>query len=133
MVLWMVYTESLETAFVLNFLYHIPSASWPGVPPSTAADLVMPRMRAVASAYYILINTFIGLALGPYAMGQLSDLYAAGGMDSAESLRLAISTALLMLVVSLICLSVAWRYLPEDESSRLERARALGEPVAELD
>jgi MFS family permease len=133
MVLWMVYTESLETAFVLNFLYHIPSASWPGIPPSTAADLVMPRMRAVASAYYILINTFIGLALGPYVMGKLSDLYGASGMDSAESLQLAISTAMLILVVTLVCLTLAWRHLPKDESSRLERAHALGEPVTELD
>ena len=131
LVLWMIYTESLMMAFLLNFLYHIPSASWPGIPPSTAADLVMPRMRAVAGAYYILINTFIGLALGPYAMGQLSDMFAAGGMDPAESLRLAIACALLIFVITLICLTLAWRHLGKDEASRLDRARALGEEVTE--
>ena len=129
LVLWMVYTDSLMMAFALNFLYHIPSACWPGVPPSTAADLVMPRMRAVAGAYYILVNTFIGLAIGPYAMGQLSDLFAASGMDSAESLRLAIASALSIFIVTLICLTLAWRHLPNDEATRLERAKALGEPV----
>jgi MFS family permease len=127
----MVYTDSLMTAFALNFLYHIPSASWPGVPPSTAADLVMPRMRAVAGAYYILVNTFIGLAVGPYAMGQLSDLFAARGMDPAESLRLAIACALLIFVITLVFLTLAWRHLGKDEASRLDRARELGEPVTE--
>ena len=132
MVLWMIYTDSLMMAFVLNFLYHIPSASWPGVPPSTAADLVMPRVRAVAGAYYILVNTFIGLALGPYTMGQLSDLFASGGMNPADSLRLAIACALLIFVITLIFLTLAWRVLGKDEASRLDRARQLGEEVTEI-
>jgi len=131
LVLWMIYTESLMIAFALNFLYHIPSASWPGIPPSTAADLVMPRMRAVAGAYYILVNTFVGLALGPYAMGKLSDLFAAGGMDPAGSLRLSIACALLIFVITLVCLTLAWRHLGRDEASRLQRARALGEEVGQ--
>ena len=59
--------------------------------------------------YYILINTMIGLALGPYFMGQLSDMYGATGMNSAESLQTAISTSLLIfftgfcLVFSRLC------------------------------
>ncbi len=131
LVLWMVYTDSLYMAFALNFLYHIPSASWPGIPPSTAADLVMPRMRAVAGAYYILVNTFIGLAIGPYAMGQLSDLFVASGMGSAESLQLAITSSLSIFIITLVFLTLAWRHLPRDEASRLDRAKALGEPVTE--
>lgn len=127
LVLWMIYTENLMLAFALNFLYHIPCASWPSIPPSTATDLVMPRMRAVAGAYYILVNTFIGLALGPYAMGQLADLFAAGGMDSGESLQQAIACSLGIFVLSLVFLTLAWRHLPGDEASRLTRARALGE------
>jgi len=124
-----VYTDSLYLAFALNLLYHIPCACWPGIPPSTAADLVMPRMRAVAGAYYILINTFIGLALGPYVMGQLSDVYTANGMESAEALRSAITTSMLIFIVTLVFLTLAWRHLPRDEASRLQRARALGEDV----
>ncbi len=131
LVLWMITTESLMLAFALNFLYHIPSASWPGIPPSTATDLVMPRMRAVAGAYYILVNTFIGLAIGPYAMGKLSDFYLGTGMNPAESLQTAIITSLLIFVVTLVFLTLAWRHLPGDEASRLSRARELGEATSE--
>ena len=28
-------------------------------------------MRALASSFYILVNTFIGLALGPYVIGRV--------------------------------------------------------------
>ncbi len=133
LVLWMVYTESLMMAFVLNFAHHLFSACWPGIPPSTAADLVMPRMRAVAGAYYILINTMIGLALGPYAMGHLSDYFAAGGMDSAASLRSAIAWSLCIFAVSLTFLTLAWRHLPRDESSRLARAHGYGETTTRVE
>ncbi|NJN50866.1 MAG: MFS transporter [Gammaproteobacteria bacterium] len=125
----MVYTDSLHMAFFLNFAHHLFSACWPGIPPTTASDLVMPRMRAIAGAYYILINTMLGLALGPYAMGQLSDYFAATGMDSADSLRSAIAWSLLIFAVSLLFLTLAWRNLPRDEASRVQRARDAGEVV----
>jgi MFS family permease len=131
LVLWMIYTDSLMLAFFLNFAHHLFSACWPGIPPSTAADLVLPRMRAIAGAYYILINTMVGLAMGPFVMGQLSDVFAASGMDAATSLRTAIACALLMFLVTLVFLTLAWRNLPKDEASRVERARALGEKVVE--
>jgi len=127
MVLWMINTDSLQTAFILNFLYHIPSALWAGIPPSTAADLVMPRMRAVAGAYYILVNTFIGLALGPYVIGQLSDVFQSSGASEAEALRSAMTYSMLIFVITIFCLIMAMRYLPGDEATRLERAAALGE------
>ena len=132
LVLWMVYTESLYMAFLLNFVHHLFSAAWPGIPPSTAADLVLPRMRAVAGAYYILINTMLGLALGPYMMGQLSDTFASTGMDSADSLRSAVACTLLIFIATIVLLTLAWKNLPKDEASRLERARALGEEVEEV-
>ncbi len=131
LVLWMIYTESLMLAFALNFAHHLFSACWPGIPPSTAADLVLPRMRAVAGAYYILVNTFIGLALGPYCMGQLSDVFAETGMNDAESLQTAIAASMLIFLLTLTFLTLAWRHLPKDESSRLARARALGETVTQ--
>jgi MFS family permease len=130
LVLWMIYTESLMVAFILNFAHHLFSACWPGIPPSTATDLVMPRMRAVAGAYYILINTMIGLAMGPYMMGQLSDFYASSGMDSAESLRSAIASCLLIFFATLFFLYLAWKNLPKDEATRLERAQLHGEDIS---
>ena len=131
LVLWMIYTDSLMWAFALNLLHHLFSACWPGIPPSTAADLVLPRMRAVAGAYYILVNTMIGLALGPYVMGQLSDSFAATGMDPASSLRTAIACSMFIFILTLVFLTLAWRNLPKDEATRLERAKEYGEEIGE--
>ena len=131
LVLWMIYTNNLMLAFVLNFAHHLFSAAWPGIPPSTAADLVLPRMRAVSGAYYILVNTMIGLAMGPFFMGYLSDVYEEGGLNSAESLQAAIATSMLIFVFTLVFLTLAWRHLPRDEASRIKRARAHGEDVTE--
>jgi MFS family permease len=89
----------------------------------------MPRMRAVASAYYILMLTFIGLALGPYLIGQVSDIYLASGADDGQALGNAILWGCCMLGVSVVFLSAATRYLGAEEANRLDRARALGEPV----
>ncbi len=129
LVLWMMYTEHLYIAFILNFVHHFFTSSWASVAPSTAADLVMPRMRAIAGAYFLLVNTFIGLALGPYAMGQFSDVLAAGGMAPAESLRTAMALSMLIFILTLLFLTLAWRHLPREEATRLDRARALGEQV----
>lgn len=131
LVLWMIYTDKFWLACVLNLVSHIPSASWPSIPPSTATDLVMPRMRALAGAYYILVNTFIGLAIGPYAMGKLSDMYAGFGMSKAESLQSGIATGLSILLLSLLFLHLARKHLPKDEQSRLVRAQSMGEPVTQ--
>jgi MFS family permease len=128
--LMLLYSDSLVAAFWLNFGLTIMSACAGGIPPSTAADLVMPRMRAVAGAYYILINTFIGLALGPYFMGLISDAFYRSGMSDAESLKSAIAVSMLTLIPALIFMFLAQKHLPRDEATRLERAAALGEPVA---
>lgn len=129
LLLLLLYTESLAFAFWLNFLLTIPASCAGGVPPSTASDLVLPRMRAVAGAYYILMNTFIGLALGPYVMGELSDVFHAGGMSEAESLRTAIAVSLVVFIPAVALLLMAQRHLARDETTRLERARQLGEPM----
>ena len=60
---------------------------WIGAGASTVQDLVLPRMRAVASAFYLLVLTFVGLALGPYTVGQLSDLPSG---DLALAMRIAL-------------------------------------------
>jgi MFS family permease len=86
-------------------------------------------MRATASAYYLLMNTFVGLALGPFLIGQFSDLYFRDGMDSALALQSAMSWGLGAFALSTVALLLACRYLAADETNRLQRAAALGEPV----
>ena len=122
-------TDSLVTAYWLNFFLTAFSAAAGGVPPSTAADIVMPRMRAIAGAFYILMNTFIGLALGPYFMGQFSDMFFASGMTDADALRWAIGVSMLTFIPAVIFFYLAQKHLPGDEATRLDRAKALGETV----
>ena len=100
---------------------------WVGVGPATISDLVMPRMRALAGAFYLLIVSMIGLALGPYSVGFLSDTLHAQGLNSGESLKIALSCSLLILIFTVIGLFIAGKYLGKEESSRLEKARLLGE------
>ena len=127
--LWMLHTDSLPLAYVLNFVFALVSPLWLGSGATAVNELVLPRLRALASAFYLLLITFIGLALGPYTMGKLSDVFARGGADPGEALRDAMSLGLGMLGVSAVVLWIAGRFLPAEEATRLERARAAGEPA----
>jgi MFS family permease len=93
---------------------------WLGPGISTIQDLVLPRMRASASAFFLLLVTFIGLALGPYVIGRLSEAFG--------SLRPAMLCALIAQAIALGLSLHAARRFPGDEASRLDRARAAGEP-----
>lgn len=124
------YAQEPWLAYLASFLYSVFSTLWVGAAASTVNDLVLPRMRASASAYYILMNTFIGLALGPFVIGQLSDGYTRAGAEAAEALRSGMSTSLLVLIVAVLALFAATRYLPREQASRDARAAALGEPSA---
>jgi hypothetical protein len=121
LVVWMLTTESAALAYVLNFPVTLLGSMWIGVGASTIQDLVLPRMRATASAFYLLVITFIGLALGPYTIGQLS--------DTLGSLRAGMLWAVGANGVALVLLMMAARHLEGDERFRLERAREMGEPV----
>ncbi len=111
-------------AYLFSFLFSITSPMWVGGAASTANDLVMPHMRATASAYYILMITFIGLALGPFVIGQISDFYIAGGLADGPALRSAMMWGLVMMGASLMLILPAMRYLPGEEATRVVRAQA---------
>ena len=78
-------------------------------------------MRGAATAAYFLGTTIIGLGLGPYYVGVVSD--AAGG------LRYGLLAILAVIPIIVFCLLMASKYLKEAEETRLERARAAGESV----
>jgi multisubunit Na+/H+ antiporter MnhB subunit len=50
-------------------------------------------------------------------------------MESGDALRTGMMSGLAIFAVSVTFLVLAMRYLPGDEASRLERARAAGEKV----
>jgi hypothetical protein len=118
--LWMLTTEDVGTAYIINVPLTVFSSAWIGAGASTVQDLVLPRMRAIASAFYILVITFVGLALGPYMVGQLSDIFG--------NLALALRFALVANVLAVVVLLLARRHLARDEETLLDRARAAGEP-----
>ncbi len=109
--------------FYLAFaLFSLLLTMW--LPPIYASfmDLVLPRMRGSMMGFYILTMTIVGLGLGPYLVGLMSDLN--GGNLSEAILNLFwISPVLIVLSVLLI------RSMPKDEASVVVRAREAGEQV----
>ena len=125
---YMVTTDSIWVAYVCSFLLNMLFPMWIGPAASTINDMVMPRMRARASAFYIMMLTFVGLALGPYFIGRMSDSLTAR-MSDADALSYAILFSLLIFVATVVLLFFASRCVPEATANRLERARAAGEVV----
>ncbi len=119
--IWMLTTESRLVAYVLNFFVGVGASMWLGAGASTVQDLVLPRMRAIASAAYLLCLTFIGLALGPYTVGRIS-------VALDDDLRSAMLLGLCANALAVTMLVLASRRLRGDEETRLDRARAAGEP-----
>jgi len=121
-------TENPTTAYIGAFFFSLVAPMWIGPAAGTLNDLVLPRMRALASAFYIMMITFIGLALGPYLIGYVSDVIASTGVDPANALRQAMIYSLFTFVIAGIAIVMALRFLPTDEATRLERAKTAGEP-----
>jgi MFS family permease len=117
--IWLFNTTDPRLAFLLNIPMWLTASLWSGCGPATVQDLVLPRMRAVASAGYLLMLTLVGLALGPYLIGRLS--LALGNLRQAILLSLSASG------LALLCGAMAARRLAHDEASVLARARAAGE------
>lgn len=111
---------SIGTALWLTLPSNVFSSMWIGVSATTLQDLMLPRMRAVASAAYLLAITFIGLALGPYTIGRVSVM-----TDLRMGMWVGVSVNLVAFVAALLAL----RSLVGDETTRLARARAAGEEL----
>ncbi len=125
--LGLLHAPTVELAYLCNFAFTIVSPLWVGPAATTVNELVLPRMRAIASAFYLLIVTFIGLALGPYAVGKVSDVFASGGAESGQALRSAMQLGLAPFALSAVLFALAWSRVGAAEASKLERARAVGE------
>jgi MFS family permease len=103
----LVRTDQLAVAYAMAFLAQVSSGIWLGAAISTVQDLVAPRMRAVAGAIYILMMTFVGLALGPYSIGKASEV--------TGDLGFAIQLALIANALAIPFFLTARRHLVADE------------------
>ncbi len=117
--LWMFTTDSVTMVYVLGVPLSMLTAMWIGPAASTVQDLVLPRMRGAASGAYLLILTFVGLALGPYTIGRLSVAF--------DDLGLGILVSLTSNLIAATLILLAMRSLARDEASKLARAQAAGE------
>ena len=71
----------------------------------------------------------VGLAVGPYAVGEMSDVLTAAGQVPGEALRTSLLASVALLVIPAVFLVLLRGRLVPEENNRLERARAAGEPV----
>ncbi|WP_444739426.1 spinster family MFS transporter [Niveispirillum sp.] len=122
-------THYLPLAYGAMFIAHFGASVAYGPWISMVNDLMLPRGRATVSAFAYMVNTMIGIALGPYLIGQVSDMLAASGMQSGEALRQAMLTGLAVTVVGVIVVLTVLRHFEEDEENLVDRAKALGESM----
>lgn len=124
---WQITTDDPQVGYRLAYVMNVVSSMWIGSGVALTNELVLPRMRATASAFYLLMITFVGLALGPYTMGQISTALNESGMDDGVALQRGMLYGLFFLVPAAVCLGISAMHVERDESTRLERARAAGE------
>jgi MFS family permease len=122
--IWIGYTTENGTLFyVMNFLAGMLGATALGAAAATTQDLVLPRMRGTATAAFFLGTTLVGLAFGPYMVGQISDL--AGTIVDGKlvgDLRTGILSLIGVAPIALGLLIYAYRAVPLAEATIAERA-----------
>lgn len=115
--IWIGFTTGNPIVFyVMNFLAGMFAATALGAAAATTQDLVLPRMRGTATASFFLATTLVGLALGPYMVGQISEL--------SGSMRTGVLSLIGVAPISLALLIYAYRVLPRAEATIAERAQA---------
>ncbi|MEO6387514.1 MAG: MFS transporter [Croceibacterium sp.] len=119
---WLYASADVMTFYLRFSLYSIILTLW--LPPvySLYYDLVLPRMRGITSSIYIIVSTLLGLGMGPYFVGIVSDR---NGGDLAQAITSLNVVGPVMVVILLFVLT----RINRDESTVIERARAGGELV----
>jgi len=120
-VVWMFTTDSLAIFLIANLVPAVFGSIYVGIAGATSQDLVLPRMRGAATATYFIGTTLVGLGLGPYFAGKMS--VVTGSLATGALSLLAAAP------VTLICLYLLYKRLPEAEATRIARARAAGEVI----
>jgi MFS family permease len=117
------YSAPRIDAFYLIFIpYGLILTMW--IPPiyATLLDLALPRIRGSVFSFSILSMTIVGMGLGPYAVGVMSE--ASGGDIGGAIVNLYwLSPVIILLTIYLIVTA------PHAEARLAARARAAGEPI----
>jgi MFS transporter, Spinster family, sphingosine-1-phosphate transporter len=120
-----IWTYSAETVmdFYIRFsIYSLILTLW--LPPAYALmlGLVLPRMRGITFSTYMIIQTLLGLGIGPYLVGMVADQN--GGNLSQAIISVNVVGPFIVLLLAVVLL----RYR-RDEASILDRARSGGEEI----
>jgi len=99
-------TSSSAIFYGANFVAGMLAATALGAAAATTQTLVMPHMRATATATFFLGTTLIGLALGPYLAGFVS-------AQNGDDLSLGILATLSIVPVGVVCLASAIKLVPQ--------------------
>ncbi|MBR0552680.1 spinster family MFS transporter [Stakelama marina] len=102
-------TSILPLAWVLLLVPNGLNILWLGPVTTAVQNLVPPHMRATASGSFLMINNLIGLGVGPWLMGAVSDgLKESYGI---ESLRYAAIGCLSFYLLAAVLMFIAARFL----------------------
>jgi MFS family permease len=104
------------TAYALTTGFNFFSAMYVAPGAANVNSFAPTRLRATASAAYIVCQVLLGTALGPYVVGVISDHLAAGGATPGTALRRAMLYSLLASLPSVALLSLASIAAPGDEA-----------------
>ena len=121
--------ETLWVVYAANFMFQVFSPMWIGGAAGTVNDMVMPRMRAMASRLLHHDGYLHWPGAGAVSDRSVERQHREHRRGPGDALRGGMEAGLMMLVVSTVFLIPALRFLPREEANRLERARAAGEKV----
>ncbi len=114
-------TGDLTLFYVLAFAVQLVTATALGASAAASQSLVLPRMRGVATGIFFLGTALLGLGLGPFLAGFVS--------EATGDLALGVKSSLIAAPVGLIAMGIAIRAAPKAMATLVERARAAGEPI----
>jgi len=105
-------SPTLTVSFLVLLVPTALGLAWLGPVISAIQHLVRPDMRATASAVFLFINNLIGIGLGTYAIGALSDTLQVQFGD--DSLRYSILAGTGFYILAAAMFFLAARYLEQD-------------------
>jgi MFS family permease len=105
-------SPTLTVSFLVLLVPTALGLAWLGPVISAIQHLVRPDMRATASAVFLFINNLIGIGLGTYAIGALSDTLQAQFGD--DSLRYSILAGTGFYIMAAVLFLLAARWLEQD-------------------
>jgi MFS transporter, Spinster family, sphingosine-1-phosphate transporter len=122
---WVYYAPEAGSFYLRFVIYSLILTGW--MPPLYAImyDQVLPRMRGITTSIYLLFMTIIGLGIGPYLVGMISD--ATGDLRMA---MLCVNAAAVPIVVLMLLIA---NRAQRDEANLLDRAverKAVGQDLA---